>query len=92
MPIFIADRRLKNFDDWIGVFKANPPPPVGQWRLTRSADDPNRVVAIGEVAASDVETVKTFLGSDRMQAIFRQVNAMSTAPNRTFLMIEQFSP
>jgi quinol monooxygenase YgiN len=87
MPIFIADHRLKNFDDWIALFRANPPPPVGQWRLTRSADDPNRVVVIGEVAASDVETVKTFLGSDRMQAVFRQVDAMSTAPIE-FLQLE----
>lgn len=87
MPIFIADHRLKNFDDWTGLFKANPPPPVGQWRVTRSADDPNRVLVIGEVAAADVETVKTFLGSDRMQAVFRQVDAMSTAPIE-FLQLE----
>ncbi len=88
MPVFIADHRLKDFDEWIGLFRSNPPPPVGHWRLTRSTDDPNRVLVIGDVAASDVETVKAFLGSDRMQAVFRQVAAMSTAPIE-FLTLEE---
>jgi len=88
MPIFIADHRLKSFDAWIEVFRANPPPPVGHWRLTRAADDPNRVFVIGEVAASDVKTVKEFLASDHMQAVFRQVDTMSAAPIE-FLLLEE---
>lgn len=87
MPVFIADHRLKNFDAWIGNFRANPPPTVGHWRLARSVDDPNRVLVIGEVAEADVETVKTFLRSERMQEVFRQVDAMSTAPIE-FLQLE----
>jgi quinol monooxygenase YgiN len=90
MPVFIADHRLKNFDKWIYVFRANPPPPVGRWRLMRATDDPNRAMVIGEVAASDVKAVNTFLASEGMQAVFRQVEGMSTAPIE-FLMLEEVS-
>ena len=91
MPIFVAIHRLKDFDEWLKVFKANPPPKVGRWRLTRGVDDPNRVHLIGEVEPSDVKEVKAFLASDRMQEVFRRVNAMSTAPVE-FVLLEEVEP
>jgi len=91
MPIFVAIHRLKDFDEWLNVFKANPPPKVGRWRLTRGVDDPNRVHVVGEVEPSDVKEVKAFLASDRMQEAFRRVNAMSTAPVE-FVLLEEVEP
>jgi len=35
MPIVVVVHHLKNFDEWIKVFKADPPPKVGRWRLLR---------------------------------------------------------
>ena len=80
MPTFMAIHHLKDFDAWLPLFKSNPPPKVGRWRLTRGVDDRNHVILIGEVAPSDANEVKAFLASDRMQEMFRQVNTMSTAP------------
>jgi hypothetical protein len=91
MPTFVAIHRLKDFDEWLKVFKANPPPKVGRWRLTRGVDDPNRVHLVGEVEPSDVKEVKAFLASDRMQEVFRRVNAMSTAPVE-FVLLEEVEP
>ena len=91
MPIFVAIHRLKDFDEWLKVFKANPPPKVGRWRLARGIDDPNRVHVVGEVRSSDVNEVKAFLASDRMQEVFRRVNAMSTVPVE-FVLLEEVEP
>ncbi len=91
MPIFVAIHHLEDFDEWLKVYKANPPPKVGRWRLTRGVDDRNRVHVVGEVKPSDVNEVKTFLGSDRMQEVFRRVNAMSTAPVE-FVLLEEVEP
>ena len=30
MPIVVVVHRLKNFDDWFKLFKADPPPKVGR--------------------------------------------------------------
>lgn len=43
MPVVVAVHRLKNFDEWLKIFKANPPPKVGRWRLLRGSEDRNRV-------------------------------------------------
>ena len=63
MPVVVVVHRLKNFDEWIKIFKADPPPKVGRWRLLRGSDDSNRVHVVGDVAASEVKVVKDFLGS-----------------------------
>ena len=91
MPVVVVIHRLKNFDEWVGLFKADPPPNVGRWRLLRGSDDPNRVHVVGEVAASEVQTVKDFISSQRMQEVFKRVNAMSTAPLE-FVWLEEFAP
>jgi hypothetical protein len=88
MTMFIADHQLRDFDEWSKLFKANPPPKVGTWRLMRSVDDQNRVYVIGEVKQSDIATVKNFLASERMQDVFQQANAMSKAPIE-FLLLEE---
>ena len=62
------------------VFSDNPPPKVGRWLLVRGIDDPNRVHVVGEVEPSDVGAVKQFITSEKMQAVFKQVNEMSTQP------------
>ena len=80
MPVLIADHHLKDFDAWFALFTANPPPQIGSWRLLRGVDDPNRVYVIGEVAASDVDAVNNFFGSELMQPVLAQANEMSTAP------------
>jgi hypothetical protein len=80
MPVIVVVHRLKDFDEWIKIFKADPPPKVGRWRLFRGSDDRNRVHVVGDVAASEVKVVKDFLGSQHMQDVFKRVNAMSTAP------------
>lgn len=80
MPIIVVDHHLKDFDKWFEIFSANPPPDTGRWRLIRGIDDPNRVQVSGEVSASEVEGVKDFMASERMQKVFRQVNEMSTSP------------
>ena len=39
MPALVAIHRLKDFDEWMKVFKSNPPPQIGRWRLLRGTDD-----------------------------------------------------
>ena len=91
MPVTVAIHRLKNFDQWLPLFKENPPPPVGRWRMLRGTDDRNRVHLVGEIDAADVKKVKDFLASERMQDVFRRVNALSTAPLE-FVWLEEQAP
>jgi hypothetical protein len=91
MPVALAIHHLKDFDAWIKIFKENQPPPVGRWRLFRGAEDRNRVHVVGELAASEVQTVKDFLASARMQEVFKRVNAISTAPIE-FVFLEELTP
>ncbi len=63
MPVVVVVHRLKNFDEWFKLFKADPPPKVGRWRLLRGTDDRNRVHVVGEMAASEVKAVKDFIAS-----------------------------
>ena len=80
MPIIVADHHLKDFDKWLELFGENPPPDLGKWRLMRGADDPNRVRVIGEMSVSEVEGVKDYFASERMQKVFKQVNEISASP------------
>ena len=80
MPIIVADHHLKDFDKWLEMFSDNPPPDMGKWRLLRGADDPNRVRVVGEISLSEVDGVKDYFASDRMQKVFKQVNEISTTP------------
>ncbi len=91
MPVVVIVHRLKNFDEWLKLFKADPPPKIGRWRLLRGSDDRNRVHVVGEVAASEVKAVKDFTGSQHMQDVFKRVNAMSTAPLE-FIWLEELAP
>ena len=91
MPLCVVIHHLKDFNEWITLFKANPPPPVGRWRLTRGIDDRNRVHVVGEVSAAEVKDVKDFLNSPRMQDVFRRVNAMSTVPIE-FVWLDEVKP
>jgi hypothetical protein len=91
MPILVAIHRLKDFDEWIKVFKTNPPPQIGRWRLTRGIDDRNRVHVVAELEASQVKGVKDFLESEHMKDVFRRVNEMSTSPLE-FIWLEELEP
>ena len=91
MATLVIIHHLKDVDEWIKLFKANPPPQVGRWRLLRGTDDRNRVHVVGEVAASEVSAVKKFVASDRMKDVFQRVNAMSTAPLE-FVWLEELTP
>ena len=91
MPIVVAIHRLKNFDEWFKVLKSNPPPRVGKRRVARGSKDRNRVHVVAEVAASEVKEVKDFIQSKHMQDVFKQVNAMSTAPLE-IVWLEELSP
>jgi hypothetical protein len=91
MPVLVAVHRLKDFDEWLKVFKSNPPPQIGRWRLTRGIDDRNRVHVVAELQPSEVQGVKAFLESERMQDVFRRVNAMSAAPLE-FIWLEEVAP
>ena len=91
MLVCLAIHRLKDFDAWFEVFKSNPPPAVGRWRVLRGSDDPNRVHVVGELAASQVDEIKKFLASDKMQAVFDEVNAMSTVPLE-FVWLDEVTP
>ena len=91
MPVVVGVHRLKDFDEWIKLFKANPPPAVGRWWVLRGSDDRNRVHVVGEVSASEVTTVKEFIGSQHMQDVFARVNAMSTAP-LDFIWLNELAP
>ena len=91
MPVLLVVHRLKDFDEWIKLFKTNPPPKIGRWRLLRGIDDRNRVHVVAEVEASEVKAVKDFVESQGMQDVFRRVNAMSTAPLE-FVWLEELAP
>jgi len=91
MPVVVIVHRLKNFDEWLKLFNADPPPKVGRWRLLRGSDDRNRVHVVGEVAMSEVKAVKDFIASQHMQDAFKRVNAMSTAP-MDFVWLEELAP
>ena len=91
MPAVVVVHRLKNFDEWYKAFKANPPPKIGRWRVMRGTEDRNRVHVVGEMAASEVKTVKEFIELPHMKEVFKQVNAMSTAPQE-FIWLEELTP
>jgi hypothetical protein len=91
MPVVVAVHRLKNFDEWFKLFKADPPPKVGRWRVLRGADDRNRAHVVGEMAESEVKAIKGFIGSQHMQDVFKRVNAMSTAPME-IIWLEELTP
>ena len=80
MPVMIVDQQLNDFDEWLAIFKTNPPPAIGTWRLLRGADDPNRVYVVGECAEHEVADVNAFFRSDKMAAVLGQANAMSARP------------
>jgi hypothetical protein len=91
MPAVVVIHRLKNFDEWFKLFKADPPPKIGRWRILRGTDDRNRVHVVGEMAASEVKAIKDFIASPHMQEVFKRVNAMSTAPQE-FIWLEELTP
>ena len=91
MATLVIIHRLKDVDEWIKLFKDNPPPQVGRWRLLRGTDDRNRIHVVGDVPASDVKAVQEFVASERMQEVFRRVNAMSTTPLE-FVWLEELTP
>ena len=91
MPIVVAIHRLKNFDEWVKLFKSNPPPKVGRWRVARGSEDRNRVHVVAELTGSEVKDVKDFIQSKHMQDVFKQVNDMSTAPME-IIWLEEISP
>ena len=80
MPVVSFVHHLKDFDAWFALFSSNPPPSTGKWRLMRGIDDPNRVHVVGEMAASEVDDVKSFFESDKMKDVLGQANTMSTTP------------
>ena len=90
MPVVVAVHRPKNFDEWFKLFKSNPPPKVGRWRVLRGSEDRNRVYVVAELASSEVKDVKDFIQSKHMQDVFKQVNDMSTAPME-FIWLEELS-
>jgi hypothetical protein len=91
MPVLLAVHRLKDFDEWMKLFKSNPPPQIGRWRLLRGTDDRNRVHVVAELQESEIKDAKDFIESERMQSVFRQVNAMSTVPLE-FVWLEELTP
>ncbi len=91
MPVVVFDHRLKDFDQWITLFSANPPPPIGRWRLARGIDDPNRVHVVGEMEPSEVAGVKEFFASDKMRAVLGEADGMSTTPIET-IWLEDITP
>ena len=91
MPALVAVHHLKNYDDWIKLFTANPPPKVGRWRIMRGIEDRNRVHVVGEFDQSQVDEVKRFLASDQMRRAFSAVNEISTKPLE-FVWLEEVKP
>lgn len=84
MPTLVHDHHLKNFDEWIKLFKANrPAAPIGRWRVLRGVDDPNRVFVVVDAEAAEVAKVNDYFRTDRMKEVIRQVNEMSTVPLAT---------
>jgi hypothetical protein len=49
------------------------------------------VQVVAELEPSEVQQFKAFLESERMQEVFRRVNAMSRAPIE-FIWLEQVAP
>lgn len=91
MAVLVIDHHLEDFDAWFEVFSANPPPNIGRWRVARGIDDPNRVHVVGEMDASEVEDVKSFMASEAMQKVFARVNEASTSPLE-FTWLEDVTP
>ena len=91
MATLVVDHHLKDFDSWFDTFKGDPPPNIGQWRVARGTDDPNRVHVIGVIDDSEVDAVKEFLNSEHMQNVFARVNANSTQPIE-FIWFEDVTP
>ena len=95
MPVVVVVHRLANFDEWlelfIELFKANPSPKVGRWRVFRGMKDRNRVHVVGEVASSELKAVEDFLGSQYVRDVFKRVNALSTTPPEN-LWLEELAP
>ena len=91
MPVLVAVHRLNDFDQWIQLFGKNPPPSIGSWRVTRGIDDPNRVHVVAEVSDAEVAEVQAFIDSAEMQAVFDEVNAMSSKPIE-FIWLEDVTP
>ena len=91
MPMILADHHLRDFDTWVEIFAANPPPSVGRWRLFRGIDDANRVYVIGEIRDSDVKDVQDYFASEKMQKVFKEVNQGSTIPLE-FVWLEEVTP
>ena len=89
MPLVVVVHRLKNFDEWLKVFKADPPPKIGRWRLLRGSDDRNRVHVVGEVKASEAKTVRDWIKSQHMQDVF---NRDSPDDCRSAMNIRVFRP
>ena len=85
MPVVVAVHRPKNFDEWFKLFKSNPLPKVGRWRVLRGSEDRNRVYVVAELASSEVKDVKDFIQSKHMQDV-----DMSTAPME-FIWLEELS-
>ena len=84
----VTVHRLKNFDEWFKLFKSNPPPKVGRWRVFREAKIAIEFT-LSPMAASEVRDVKDFIQSKHMQDVFKQVNDMSTAPLELIWLEEQ---
>lgn len=91
MPTIVVDHHLKDFDSWFEIFRADPPPDVGRWRVARGIDDPNRVHVVGDMDTTEVEAVKEFLSSEHMQTVFARVNEGSTRPIE-FIWLDDVSP
>ena len=90
MPVLVVDHRLKDFDEWFKLFKSNPPPKVGHWRVLRGSEDHNRAFVVAELTASEVKEAKDLIQSNHMQDVFKQVSDMSTAPME-FIWLEEVS-
>ena len=91
MPTLVVDHHLKDFDSWIDIFTANPPPAFGKWRVARGIDDPNRVHVIGVIDESEVDAVKAHLDSEQMRRVFAAVSEGSTQPLE-FTWFEDVAP
>ena len=91
MSVLVVDHQLNDFDEWISIFSENPPPSIGSWKLLRSSDDPNRVLVIGEFEEIQKGEVKSFVGSNKMKAVFDQVNSMSKRPIE-FVWLDEIKP
>ena len=91
MPVVVVVYHLTNFKEWLELFKANPPPKVGRWRVVRGMHDRNRVHVVGEVAASELKAVQDFFGSEHMRDVFKRVNTISSKVPE-ILWLEELAP